>query len=523
MFDNAKELLSKYAAAFSSAWAHRSKNPPSDRQQEEADFLPAMLEIQESPAHPMATATMWLILILFAIAIAWMIIGKIDIVSSSTGKILPDDRVKVIQSAQSGVVQAIHVRDGTQVQAGDILLELDSTGNEAEISNLQNELVAVRLEKEMVRLLSQEQNFNQPPNLFSVAQLDNIANDRKQVQQHNLDSLFFEQKSLLAKIKDEIQSLNADLQIEQQGIIDLQRQLEQQQLSTQQRIQSESIQIEKIKELLPFAKNEYDSFKKLYEQDVVSRLQMQRAQEKYLALSNDLKYKENQMTEIRTAGKTEQIQLEQRAEEYRNRATALRTRITAQQKSLQVQETKFRREMDDRYTTALQNLHKLEQQLIIANQQQNLNNIVTPVDGIVQQLKVNTPGAVVQAAESLMVLVPKDPNLVVEVFIENKDIGFIHIGQSAEIKVDAFPYTKYGLIPGEVIHLSADAIEDEQRGLIYQAKIKMLKNSFIVQGEERLLSPGMSVVAEIKTGQRKVYEFFLSPLIQHGKESLGER
>jgi len=142
---------------------------------------------------------------------------------------------------------------------------------------------------------------------------------------------------------------------------------------------------------------------------------------------------------------------------------------------------------------------------------------------MVQQLAVHTVGGVVTPAQPLMVLVPADQALEIEAALENKDIGFVNPGQEAEIKVETFPYTRYGTLHGEVTHVSSDAINDEKRGLIYAARIKLPQTTMAVGNKHVNLAPGMAVTVEIKTGTRRVAEYFLSPLIDHASESLHER
>jgi hemolysin D len=149
--------------------------------------------------------------------------------------------------------------------------------------------------------------------------------------------------------------------------------------------------------------------------------------------------------------------------------------------------------------------------------------LTSPVDGTVQQLAVHTIGGVVTPAQPLMMIVPRDNPLEVEAFIENKDIGFVRPGQEAQVKVETFQYTKYGTIEAKVTSVSLDAINDEKRGLIYSTRVKMARSALRVEGTEVDLSPGMAVSVEIKTGKRRLIEYFLSPLIQHAGESLRER
>lgn len=152
-----------------------------------------------------------------------------------------------------------------------------------------------------------------------------------------------------------------------------------------------------------------------------------------------------------------------------------------------------------------------------------LLKLVAPVDGTVQQLTVHTVGGVVPAAQPLMQIVPQQGVIEVEAFMENKDVGFVQEGQEAQVKIEAFEYTKYGTVPAHVTHVSRDAIQDEKKGLIYSVKVALDKRTLDVDGRPVVLTPGMSSTVDIKTGTRRVIEYVLSPLIQHGQESLHER
>lgn len=152
-----------------------------------------------------------------------------------------------------------------------------------------------------------------------------------------------------------------------------------------------------------------------------------------------------------------------------------------------------------------------------------LLKLTAPVNGTVQQLDVHTVGGVVSAAKPLMQIVPKESHVEVEAFLENKDVGFVKEGQRAEVKIDAFEYTKYGTVTGKVTHVSRDAIADEKKGLIYSTKIMLDKSTIFVEGKQMPLSAGMTVNVEIKTGDRRIIEYILSPLMRHKRESLNER
>ena len=164
-----------------------------------------------------------------------------------------------------------------------------------------------------------------------------------------------------------------------------------------------------------------------------------------------------------------------------------------------------------------------QQDALRSDAHSKLLKLTAPVDGTVQQLDVHTVGGVVSAAKPLMQIVPIETRVEVEAFLENKDVGFVQEGHTAEVKIDAFEYTKYGTVTGKVTHVSRDAIADEKKGLIYSTKITLDKSTIAVEGKEMPLSAGMSVNVEIKTGERRIIEYVLSPLMQHKRESLNER
>jgi hemolysin D len=151
------------------------------------------------------------------------------------------------------------------------------------------------------------------------------------------------------------------------------------------------------------------------------------------------------------------------------------------------------------------------------------HNIRAPINGIVSDLSAFTVGAVAERAEALLNLVPLNQSLRVEAWLQNSDVGFIQTGQRAEVKVDAFSFTKYGVIDAEIIHLGADAQQNEQGLLVFPAELKLFTETLEVDGETHTLQPGMTVSAELKTGKRRIIEYLLSPLLRMKTDSIEER
>lgn len=194
--------------------------------------------------------------------------------------------------------------------------------------------------------------------------------------------------------------------------------------------------------------------------------------------------------------------------------------VRAQQRALLAETRRAALESID---DAQRRLDAIAQERLKAEARNRLTRLVSPVDGTVQQLAVHTEGGVVTPAQALMLVVPADQPLEVEAFFENKDIGFLRRGQVAEVKVETFPFTRYGTIDAELASVSLDAVSDERRGLIYASRVQMARTHLDVDGARVGLTPGMAVTVEVKTGTRRVIEYFLSPLLQHGSEALRER
>ena len=158
-----------------------------------------------------------------------------------------------------------------------------------------------------------------------------------------------------------------------------------------------------------------------------------------------------------------------------------------------------------------------------AKQRQQLMTIQSPVNGTVQELSIYTIGGVVQAAQKMMVIAPDDNHMDIEVLVLNKDIGFAEPNQDTVIKIESFPYTRYGYLTGKVKSISHDAVSHEQLGLVYTAVISLDKYTLNVDGKTINLTAGMNVTAEIKTGKRRVLDYLLSPLQTKLDESFRER
>ena len=217
------------------------------------------------------------------------------------------------------------------------------------------------------------------------------------------------------------------------------------------------------------------------------------------------------------------IQAEQDLASQQSYARELTDGIAEQRQDVETAIAQFRREQLDALNQAQQQLAQVQGDETKSEQRQTQTHLTAPVAGTVQQLAIHTVGGVVTAAQELLVLVPDDAGLEIEVQILNQDIGFVRSGQDAAIKLDAFPYTHYGTLPGRVISISQDAVKDDKLGLIYPTRIRLLKTRIIADGKSEPLTPGMATSVEIKTEQRRIIEYLLTPLLKYRSEALKER
>ncbi len=249
---------------------------------------------------------------------------------------------------------------------------------------------------------------------------------------------------------------------------------------------------------MPIARQRAQDYQKLVQENFISRHGYLEREQARIEQEQDLASSRAKVEEIRAA----------LAEARQEQAT-----LTAE----------TRRQLLDQHNLASQRAASLEQERIKAEQRNRLMRLTAPVGGTVQQLAVHTVGGVVTPAQPLMVIVPHDNVLEVDALLPNKDIGFVNPGQIAEIKVETFPYTRYGTLHGTVTQVSSDAIQDDKLGLVYATRVKLARDTIQVENKAVRLTPGMAVTVEVKTGTRRVVEYFLSPLLQYGNESLRER
>lgn len=464
------ELLKHHASVFHHAWSRRREMDGPALHAHEAQFLPAALALRDTPVHPAPRIALWLIMAFALIALLWAIFGRINVVATAVGKITTNDHTKVIQSMEIAVVKAIHVRDGQVVKPGQVLIELDATSAASDSERLRNEALTAQLEAKRAQAMLSALANGKLPRLDFIGGADTA---RMLTEQSQLFGRYQEYMAHQLQLQAEIARRRAELQTTQEQVV-------------------------KLEQTAPIAHRRAEDYRKLLKDNFISQHGYLEREQVRIEQEQDLAVSQAKLKEIR----------------------AVLMEAQSQQATLAAE---TRRQLLDQHNLAAQKATSLGQELNKAEQRSRLMNLTAPVAGIVQQLTVHTVGGVVTPAQPLMVIVPYDNVLEIEAMLPNKDIGFVNPGQDAEVKVEAFPFTKYGTLHGKITQVSSDAIADEKLGLIYATRVKLDKDTLNVGNKIVRLTPGMAVTVEVKTGTRRVIEYFLSPLIQHSSESLRER
>ena len=360
------------------------------------------------------------------------------------------------------------------MRAGDTLLELRAVGSDADVTQAKQALHAARLAKWRNEALLTALDKKQPPRMDKKAALAAGISEADYLQ---AELLAGNQYRAWAAQDQQIQARIRQSQAEARAV---------------------QAEIDKLGTLGKIEKQRTADLDKLVKQNFIANHAYLEQKSKLIANQNDLKSQQNRREQIRAA-------------------------IDEANDSRQVNTQTLRRDTQDALRQADEQIAQLSAQLDKARQRQRLMRLTAPVDGTVQQLATHTIGGVVTAAQTLMVIVPDNYQMQAKVLILNKDIGFIRQGQETVIKIEAFPYTRYGYLTGRVQTISYDAIEHEQLGLVYAAIIALDSDTLNIEGHPVRLTAGMNITAEIKTGKRRVLDYLLSPLQTKIDESLRQR
>ncbi|WP_080525124.1 HlyD family type I secretion periplasmic adaptor subunit [Vibrio parahaemolyticus] len=468
-------FLLRYKIVWSETWKIRHQLDAPVREKDENEFLPAHLELIETPVSKKPRLIAYFIMAFLLIAIVLSIVGKVEIVATANGKLTSSGRSKEIKPIENSIVKEILVKEGEYVKKGQILLQLTALGAESDTLKSQSSLLQSKLEQVRYQTLKESIELNRISDL--ILPDDFYFNDISEHEKLRLISLISEQFSTWQNQKYQ-KKLSLDKKKSERLTI--------------------LARINRYEHLSRVEKSRLDDFKNLLRKQAIAKHVVIEQENKYLEAENELHVYKSQLEQIES-------EILSAKEEYH-----LVTKL-------------FKNEILDKIRQTTDSIKLLTLEVEKNKERQQASIIRAPVSGKVQQLKVHTEGGVVTTAETLMVVVPNNDLLEVTASVQNKDIGFIQIGQSVIIKVESFPYTRYGYLTGQVKNINLDAIEDPKFGLVFNVIVSLEDNYLSTKHNKLPLSSGMSVTAEINTGMRSIISYLLSPLEESVTESLHER
>ncbi|WP_435626592.1 HlyD family type I secretion periplasmic adaptor subunit [Candidatus Ferrigenium straubiae] len=439
------------------------------------DFSPGLLRIQAQPPAPFARTLLYILLTLLGLLFIWSALGKLDVVASAEGKLIPQSYLKIVQPSEQGVIRDILVEEGQRVKAGQVLMRMDTTLSGTDVATLNTDAQSKRLTLRRIDAELSGRPFakqaGDPADLYSQARAQHQANRLA------FDTALAQERSLHAKAQSDLAA-------------------------------AEEVRTKLLK-TLPHYRQQDEAYEKLVKDGFVSRI-----------MAND---KARERIE-KEQGLKSQEYLIQSAQASLDQSSRRLAQITAD----------YRRNLQNERADIEDKLDKSKGELAKQQYRHGLHELRAPHDGIVKDLATHTPGTVISPGTILMTLVPNDEILRAEVWVGNQDVGFIHTGEPVKIKFAAYQFQKYGMVEGEVAHLSADASDNNPQQqpsnktgsnlpFAYRALIDLKAQHLIADGVRHSLSPGMQVTAEIHLGTRTILEYLLSPVLGAFQEAARER
>ncbi|MCU0936642.1 MAG: HlyD family type I secretion periplasmic adaptor subunit [Gammaproteobacteria bacterium] len=474
-------------------------------------FLPALLEVQTAAPHPFARGTAAAIALLLVAAVAWASVGRVDEVAVAPGKLVPRGEVKPVQVAEQGVVRAVRVAEGERVREAQVLLELDPTDAEADRDRVSHELAQARREQARLAALWGRLDAGAPaaaPGPLVEARRSAAAADglgaRAETGEPGLDPLLGRDPGPrafgavdcgagaagwldCARLDSEIAAHRAEVRT----LVEEARRARAERTVLVERVAG-------LEESVPLLARRADATRRLAEGKLA-------AEHAYL--------------EIEQA----RVEAEGELRAQRARLAELEAAVHLAEGRRAAVEAGFRRDLLARLQEADHRASGLEEEWRKAEHRLGLRTVRAPADGVVQQLAVSGPGTVVAPSAPVMVVVPDGVDVEVEARLANRDVGFVREGQAVVVKLEAFPFTRFGTIQGTVTRVSADAVADERQGLSYAMRVALGAQHLDAGGSAVALAPGMAAAVEVRTGERRLISFFLEPLLRYRDESLRER
>jgi len=477
------------------------------------EFLPAAIEILETPAAPLPVALMLTICAFFTLAFAWSFIGRLDVNAVAPAKLEATGRVKVIQSLDSGKIAAIDAENGARVKAGDLLLELDPAEALADERGARDTLDAGLAEIARRRVVVDAARAAQRAgarNGAPTALLEALAADP----QGKID--WGEALPETVRLREE-SVLTADLTQIADALRALDKQIAQKQATLERLRMSIAFQTTLIDTLSQRVATRQEAI----DLRVGTKINLYDAKEQLERSQSMLASDQGQL--IETDAAVGELQSE--------KVKAL---------------SQFIADNENKAAEAAGKADEARDALAKASARLSHMKLYAPIDGVVQQLSVTTFGQVVGAGQQLAVVTPTDQSLQVEALVANMDIGFVKVGQDVAVKLDAFPFTRFGALRGKVIRIASEAVDEQEakrslanatapangagpsapgqpESFVFPVTVAIDRTAMRIDGATIPLTPGMTASVDIRTDSRRIIDYFLSPLTKTVSEAMTER
>ena len=462
--------LIRHTRVLRQSWTDETRRRRDGRQRwSDNEFLPAALEVTETPPSPVGRVMLWVIAAVALLALLWACLSHVDTVAVAEGRLVPAGRLRSVEAADQGVVRAILVKEGQHVSAGQTLLELDPTAANADDQTARTDLATARLTRARDAALL---GFSGGRGSAFAAPVGASA-----------EASDAERQLVAARIA----AFNAKAQS-----------LADRKAGAEATARASQAEIAKLQATLPLLKEQVDQQHELERQGYGARQKLLQNEQAYVTAQGDLQ------AEIA------------RLAEARSQAASIDGEMAEARGDFISDAAKEQAEAESVVATRGDTVRK-------ADQRQGLQRLTAPVSGIVQELTLTNIGEVPEVGKPLVTIVPDGEPLVVEALLLNRDAGFVRAGQRAVVKLDAYPFTRYGTLSGVVARVSPDSTVDQQRGLVFPVRVELTGTRLRVDGRTAVLSPGMSATVEVVTGKRRVIEYLWSPVAKAMREAGRER
>lgn len=406
------------------------------------------------------------VFVFFAIAVLWANFSTIEEITRGEGIIIPSSKIQVIQNLEGGILKKLFVKEGDIVKAEQPLVQLDSTKFQSSVNEKAFEYFS-----ELAKLSRLEAEISNSDLVFP-AELDKHSN------------YILRETAIYNNRKQGFQA--------EQDILN--RQIHQ----AQYEIDSAKSQLQFLEKSYGLVESEIALTKPLLDEGVVSKVEFLQLQQRATELELDKSQVELSIPKLYSAYHEAQSKLDELK-------LNLRAELSEEMKEVTV------------------NLDQLRQNAISLEDQLDRTLVRSPMDGVIKQIFINTEGGVAQPGMSLIEIVPVENNLLVEVQINPKDIGFLTEGMPAVVKLSAYDFAIYGGLKGQVEHISADTHEDEKGNSYYLVNVRTEKNFLQVAGKQLAIIPGMRGTVDIITGKKTFMDYILKPILRAKQVAFTER